>query len=128
MSQSTHLDAYVSTTPAAQASTLKPFRSQPKYEADPELAYLKFFALALQSSLNELRCSAANKVLLFEVLDGLDLLTDNLRKRFGFLTPPPNHPIAALRPNAPSQQLRLQTTVGEEKTQGREHEQSPTQP
>jgi hypothetical protein len=130
MSGSAHLHAYASAAPAwKEPVTPAPIgkRHGTVSSFDSELAYLKFFALALQGSLNELRCSAANKVLLFEILDGLDLLTENLRKRFGFPSPPPNHPIAILRPTPGSQQLRLQTTLSEEAPTPAKRDQSPGQ-
>ena len=86
----------------------------PGPRSSENLAYLKFFALALQSSLNEVRSGITNRVLVLEVLDGLDLLTENLRKRFGFPCPPPNHAIASLRPEPRSQQLRLETNLAEQ--------------
>ena len=89
---------------------MKAQMNQPSHIEDPQLAYLKFFALAMDSSIRELRSNLDNRVLAVEILTAVQLLTDNLRRRFGFPLPPLDQPIASVRPERPSLQLRTETT------------------
>ena len=93
------------TQPAGQP----PVPAQTPWPSDAQRAYLNFFVLALRSSLLELRASLDNRARMLEILDGLDLLVENLRKYFRMVAPGRNQRKAALPPPPDAEQLRLGT-------------------
>jgi hypothetical protein len=57
---------------------------EPRRLSESDLAYLRFIFLALQSSIKEVRYSFANRALVLDVFNGIDLLIENAGRRFGF--------------------------------------------
>ena len=55
---------------------------EPRGLSESDLAYLRFIFLALQSSIKEARDSLANRALVLDVFNGIDLLIENAARRF----------------------------------------------
>jgi hypothetical protein len=81
---------------------------EPQQLSQSDLAYLRFFLLALHSSMKEVRHSVANRALVMDVCVGIDLLIENAGRRFGFPLLPPGHQVI---PPGPRQHLVNQLTL-----------------
>jgi hypothetical protein len=81
---------------------------EPRQLSQSDLAYLRFFLLALHSSMKEVRHSVANRALVIDVCVGIDLLIENAGRRFGFPLLSPGHQVI---PAAPRQHLINQLTL-----------------
>jgi hypothetical protein len=81
---------------------------EPRQLSQSDLAYLRFFLLALHSSMKEVRHSVANRALVIDVCVGIDLLIENAGRRFGFPQLSPGHQVI---PPAPRQHLINQLTL-----------------
>ena len=84
---------------------------EPRRLSESDLAYLRFIFLALQSSIKEARYSFANRTLVLDVFNGIDLLIENAARRFAFpLLPPTRQVVAPAPPNPLPYQLTLEAT------------------
>jgi hypothetical protein len=85
-------------------------RIEPRRLSESDLTYLRFIFVALQSSIKEARYSLANRALVLDVFNGIDLLIENAGRRFGFPVLSAGHQVT---PEAPRQlrvrQLTLET-------------------
>jgi hypothetical protein len=80
---------------------------EPRQLSQSDLAYLRFFLLALRSSVKEVRNRVANRTLVLDISIGIDLLIENAGRRFGF---PPLAPEHQATPADPVNQLTLEAT------------------
>ena len=86
-------------------------KTEPRRLSESDLAYLRFIFLALQSSIKEARYSFANRTLVLDVFNGIDLLIENAARRFSFpLLPPRCQAVASAPPNPLPYQLTLEAT------------------
>jgi hypothetical protein len=86
---------------------------EPRRLSESDLAYLRFIFVALHSSIKEARYSLANRVLVLDVFNGIDLLIENAGRRFGFPLLSPGHQVVASAPPKPlPYQLSLEPTPG----------------
>jgi hypothetical protein len=84
---------------------------EPRRLSESDLAYLRFIFLALHSSIKEARYSFANRALVFDVFNSIDLLIENAGRRFGFpLLWPGRQVVAAAPPKTLALQLSLEAT------------------
>jgi hypothetical protein len=81
---------------------------EPRQLSESDLAYLRFFLLALHSSVKEVRHRVADRALVIDVCVGIDLLIENADRRFGFPLLSPEH--QRIPPNV-ADQLTLEANL-----------------
>jgi hypothetical protein len=83
---------------------------EPRRLSESDLAYLRFIFLALQTSIKEVRYLFANRALVLDVFNGIDLLIENAGRRFGFPLLSPGQVVAPAPPKTLAYQLSLEAT------------------